>query len=77
LSASWEGEALEDYLLPLPNRVEEFRKAQNMTQEELGKIVGVRKATISKIENGRNVTMRTAQKIAKALGSDTKELWPT
>ena len=46
-----------------------------MTQEELGKIVGLQKSAIAKYENGRvvNIKRSTLQKLAKALdlrGSD-------
>lgn len=35
------------------NRVKELRKQRNMTQEELGKVLDIQKAAISKYENGR------------------------
>ncbi|MBQ9885058.1 MAG: helix-turn-helix transcriptional regulator [Bacteroidaceae bacterium] len=44
------------------------RQAQNMTQEELGKLVGVQKAQISRIENGKNLTFTTVIRLLKALG---------
>ena len=31
-----------------------------MTQEDLGKLIGVQKAQISKIENGNNLTLSTS-----------------
>ena len=33
--------------------IKQARKERNLTQEELGKLVGVQKAQISKLENGR------------------------
>ena len=33
-----------------------IRQARHLTQEQLGELVGVKKAQISKIENGCNVT---------------------
>ncbi|MDE7153724.1 MAG: helix-turn-helix domain-containing protein [Muribaculaceae bacterium] len=44
------------------------RKAQNMTQKELGEKVGVQTAQISKIESGRNLTIATIVRVLKALG---------
>lgn len=35
------------------NRLKEVRKALNLTQEEFGKQLGVRKSTISNLESGR------------------------
>lgn len=44
------------------------RIAQNLTQEELGEKVGVKKSRISKLEKGRNLTYSTLQRVFKALG---------
>jgi transcriptional regulator with XRE-family HTH domain len=41
---------------------------QELTQEELGARMGVQRAQISKIENGRNLTLSTIAKAFKALG---------
>ncbi len=44
------------------------RKERNLTQEELGKLVGVQKAQISKLEKGsKNVTIATILKVFDAL----------
>jgi HTH-type transcriptional regulator/antitoxin HipB len=49
------------------------RKKRNLTQEELGKLVGVQKAQISKLENGStNVTISTILKIFDALKGKVK-----
>jgi len=46
------------------------RKEQNLTQEELGKLVGVQKAQISKIENSvKNARFDTILKVFEALGA--------
>lgn len=50
---------------------EAIRKArleQELTQEELGARMGVQRAQISKIENGRNLTFSTVARAFKALG---------
>lgn len=48
--------------------IKEARKAQNLTQKELGEKIGIKSAQISKIENGRNITISTIIKVLKALG---------
>lgn len=46
------------------------RLSQNMTQEELGEMIGVKKAQISRLEKGNgNMTIVTISKIFKALGA--------
>ncbi len=47
--------------------IRESRKKQNLTQEELGRMIGVQKAQISRIENGRNLTFATVLKLFKAM----------
>ncbi|MDR0982551.1 MAG: helix-turn-helix domain-containing protein [Culturomica sp.] len=44
------------------------RKEKKLTQEELGKLVGVQKSQISRIENGENLTFATVIKLFKAIG---------
>lgn len=55
--------------------IKEARLAKGLTQEELGRLVGVQKSAIAKYENGRvvNIKRSTLQGLAKALdlrGSD-------
>ena len=46
------------------------RKKRKLTQEQLGKLVGVKKAQISRLENSpRNVTFETVIRIFSALGA--------
>ncbi len=50
--------------------IKQARKERNLTQEELGKLVGVQKAQISKIENSiKNARLDTIMKIFNALGA--------
>ena len=61
--------------MELGQRNKEARLQKGLTQEELGKIVGLQKSAIAKYENGRvvNIKRSTLQKLAKALdlrGSD-------
>lgn len=48
--------------------IKEARKANNLTQAQLGERVGVQAAQISKIESGRNLTISTIVRVLKALG---------
>lgn len=49
------------------------RKERNMTQEELGKVVGVNKSQISKLENHANsATIETIIKVFNALKADVQ-----
>ena len=52
--------------------IRETRKQQNLTQEELGRMVGVQKAQISRIENGKNLTFATVLKLFKAMNISVK-----
>lgn len=46
------------------------RKKRNLTQEQLGELVGVKKAQISRLENSTgNVTFETVLRIFNALGA--------
>jgi len=50
--------------------IKQARKERNLTQEQLGKLVGVQKAQISKIENSvKNARLDTIMKIFQALGA--------
>lgn len=50
--------------------IKQARKERNLTQEELGKLVGVQKGQISKIENSiKNARFETIMKVFKALGA--------
>lgn len=48
--------------------IKEARKAQRLTQKQLGERVGVQTAQISKIESGRNLTIATIVRVLNALG---------
>lgn len=54
------------------NAIKQARKAKCLTQEELGKLIGVQKAQISRIENGKNLTFATVIKLFKAMGLSAK-----
>ncbi|MDE5660295.1 MAG: helix-turn-helix domain-containing protein [Muribaculaceae bacterium] len=48
--------------------IKQARKEKEMTQEQLGALMGVKRAQISRIENGRNLTLQTIIRAFKALG---------
>lgn len=39
--------------------IKQARLSKKLTQEDLGKLIGVQKAQISRIENGKNLTIGT------------------
>lgn len=52
----------------LGDMIKKARKEQHLTQEQLGKLVGVQKAQISKIENNaKDVRFSTVMKVFEAL----------
>lgn len=52
----------------LAEMIKAVRKERNLTQEELGKLIGVQKAQISKLErSAKNVTLDTILKVFEAL----------
>jgi len=54
----------------LGQAIRQARKEQQLTQEDLGKLVGVQKAQISKIENSvKNARLETILKVFEALGA--------
>ncbi len=57
----------------LGEMIKKVRQEKHMTQEELGKLVGVNKSQISKLErNTKNVTISTILKIFRALKKNIK-----
>lgn len=55
----------------LGKMIKAARQERNLTQEELGKLVGVQKAQISKLESSTNsATIDTVIKVFKALKAD-------
>ncbi|MCF6268112.1 MAG: helix-turn-helix domain-containing protein [Melioribacteraceae bacterium] len=57
----------------LGDMIKKARKEKNLTQEQLGKLVGVQKAQISKIENNtKNVRLSTIIKVFNALKAKVK-----
>lgn len=50
------------------NAIKQARKEKHLTQEQLGELMGVQRAQISKIENGKNLNFSTIARAFKAMG---------
>lgn len=48
--------------------IKQARKEKNMTQEELGELMGVKKAQVSRIESGHIFNLSTVARAFKAMG---------
>lgn len=52
-------------------------KLKRITQKELAKITGLEQSEISRIMNDqKDIYLKTAKKIARALGKSVDYLWP-
>jgi HTH-type transcriptional regulator/antitoxin HipB len=59
----------------LGQKLKMLREERNLSQEQLGEVVGVKKAQISKIESGKaGAKFETVLKLFKALGAVTVKL---
>lgn len=57
----------------LGDMIKSIRKERKLTQEQLGKLIGVQKSQISKLErNTKNVTIETILKVFRALKANVK-----
>ncbi len=53
--------------------IKSVRKERNLTQEQLGELIGVQKSQISKLErNTKNVTIETILKVFQALKANVR-----
>ncbi|KEI76149.1 XRE family transcriptional regulator [Clostridium botulinum B2 128] len=60
----------------IKTKIHELRKEYNMKQEELAKLVGVRRETIGHLENEKyNPSLKLAMDIAKAFGKSIEEVF--
>ena len=59
----------------LSQRIEDLRKEKGLTQEKLAEKADLHRAYFWDIENGRNISIKTAYKIARALGVKLSELF--
>ena len=57
-------------------RMHEFRKEMNLQLSDLAEMVGVRRETIGKLENGKyNPSLKLAMDIAKVFGKTVEEVF--
>ncbi len=55
--------------------IRKARQAQHLTQEQLGEMIGVQRAQISRLEKGKSVmTLPTISRVFRALGVTTAAL---
>lgn len=54
--------------------IKQTRLKQQMTQKQLGELMGVQEAQVSKIESGKSITYSTIVRAFKALGAKTGSL---
>ncbi|MDO4739437.1 MAG: helix-turn-helix transcriptional regulator [Eubacteriales bacterium] len=60
----------------LKTRMHEFRKQLHLQQSQLAQLVGVRRETIGKLENGQyNPSLKLAMDIAKVFGKSVEEVF--
>lgn len=60
----------------MKNRIEEIRKARGIRQEELAKMLGVSRQTVSSLETGRyNPSISLAFKVARCFGMTIEEVF--
>ena len=60
----------------MKNRIEEIRNAKGIRQDELAKLMGVSRQTISSLENGRyNPSIMLAYKISRYFGLTIEEVF--
>lgn len=63
-------------LLMIQNRIKEYRARFDMKQEELAKLVGVRRETIGNLEKGRyNPSLVLAWRIARVFAVSIEEIF--
>ncbi|MBO7728968.1 MAG: helix-turn-helix transcriptional regulator [Oscillospiraceae bacterium] len=60
----------------MKNRIEEIRNEKGIRQEDLARLMGVSRQTISSLENGRyNPSILLAHKIAQYFGMTIEEVF--
>jgi putative transcriptional regulator len=68
-TSKWEGDEMK-------NRIEEIRNEKGVRQEDLARLMGVSRQTISSLENGRyNPSIMLAHKIAQYFGMAIEEVF--
>ena len=69
-------EGLQDSTMPLRNRLKEYRAKIGVTQDEMGKMVGITRQTVSHIERGEcSPPVIIAIKIAKIFNVNVEDIF--
>lgn len=63
---------IQDWLIG--EAIKQTRLKQQLTQKQLGELVGVKEAQISKIESGKSLSFSTIVKVFKAMGAKAATL---
>jgi putative transcriptional regulator len=62
----------------IPNKIRDFRKEKGWRQVDLAKKLGILQSEVSDIETGkRKPNIYLAKRIAKVLGRDVNEVFPS
>ncbi len=48
--------------------IKKARLAKNLTQEQLGEMIGVKRSQVCRLESGKNLTFGTIARVFKAMG---------
>lgn len=64
-------EAVQSY--KLGEALKQARQMKQLTQAQLGEKVGVQKAQISRLENGKSITFSTLSRLLKALNTPVRD----
>lgn len=60
----------------MENRIKEYRKVRNMTQDALARAVNVTRQTIISLENGKYIaSLQLAHRLAKCFGVQIEDLF--
>lgn len=60
--------SIKDIKVTIGNTCKAYRKAHDLTREELAEVLDISRATIQNIENGKNATLDNVLKIANHFG---------
>lgn len=48
--------------------IKKARQSKNLTQEQLGELIGVKRSQVCRLESGKNLTFATIARVFKAMG---------
>jgi len=63
---------IQDYLVG--EAIKQTRKSRHLTQKQLGELMGVQVAQVSKIESGKSISYSTMVRAFKAMGAESATL---